>query len=169
MKPGRAWIVLAVLATGLVAAMAIRSATSRVSIERADLSFTLKDMNGQDVKLSDFAGKPLVVNLWATWCAPCRIEMPQLVELNKKYKARGVSIIGISIDDSPEEIRAFAKEFGVPYPLLVGDGRSDVLSSMGYSDVVPMSVFIRADGIVALRMKGIATTRTWERHIEALF
>jgi thiol-disulfide isomerase/thioredoxin len=169
MKPGRAWIVLAVLATGLVAAVAIRSATGPAAVERADLSFTLRDMNGQDVKLSDFAGKPLIVNLWATWCAPCRVEMPQLVELSERYKSRGVTIIGISIDDSPEEIRDFAKQFGVPYPLLVGDGRDDVLSAMGYYGPVPMTVFIRADGIVTHRMPGIATTRTWERHIEALF
>jgi thiol-disulfide isomerase/thioredoxin len=168
-KPGRAWIVLAVLVTALVGAMAIRSLSSPAAVERADLSFTLKDMDGKDVKLSDYAGKPLVVNLWATWCAPCRVEMPQLVELSAKYKARGVSFIGISIDDSPEEIRAFAKQFGVPYPLLVGDGRDDVLSSMGYFGPVPMSIFIRADGIVALRMPGITTTSAWERHIEALF
>ncbi len=116
MKPGRAWIVLVALAALLVVAMAIRSASDPAAVERADLSFTLKDMNGQDVALSDFAGKPLVVNLWATWCAPCRTEMPQLVELSEKYKARGVAIIGISIDDSPEEIRAFAKQFDVPYP-----------------------------------------------------
>ena len=169
MKPGRAWIVLAVLVTVLVGAMAIRSLSSPAAVEHADLSFTLKDMDGKDVKLSDYAGKPLVVNLWATWCAPCRVEMPQLVELSAKYKARGVSFIGISIDDSPEEIRAFAKQFGVPYPLLVGDGRDDVLSAMGYFGPVPMSIFIRADGIVALRMPGIATTSAWERHIEALF
>lgn len=169
MKPGRAWIVLVALAALLVVAMAIRSASDPAAVERADLSFTLKDMNGKDVALSDFAGKPLVVNLWATWCGPCRVEMPQLVELSEKYKARGVAIIGISIDDSPEEIRAFAKQFGVPYPLLVGDGRDDVFSSMGYFGAQPMSIFIRADGIVSHRMVGVATTSTWERRIEALF
>ena len=169
MKPGRAWIVLVVLATALVAAMAIRSATQPVAVEVANLAFTLKDMDGKEVALSDFKGKPLIVNLWATWCAPCRIEMPQLVALSEKYKSRGLAVIGISIDDSPEEIRAFAKEFKVPYPLLVGDGRDDVLSAMGYFGAVPMSIFIRADGIVSVRMPGIATTDRWERQIEALF
>ena len=110
-------VTVGLLAFVLVSALVLRSGESG---KHANLNFKLSDMNGLDVELSRYAGKPLVVNLWATWCGPCRLEMPQLVALYQQYKDKGLTIIGISIDDSPAEIRAFAKEYSVDYPLLVG-------------------------------------------------
>src|ERR1051325_1730376 len=65
--------------------------------EVAKLSFTLKDMNGRELRLSDFKGKPLLINFWATDCGPCRLETPELVDLAAKYKDKGLVVIGISI------------------------------------------------------------------------
>ena len=171
MTGSRFWIAFCVAAVLLALALAARSLdlTPRGAGERADLSFTYKDMHGRDVRLSDYAGKPLVINLWATWCGPCRLEMPQLVDLAARYKDRGLTILGISVDDTPEDIRAFAKEFDVNYPLLVGLGQDEALASLGYFGGVPMTVFIRADGVVVYRMTGIATTEAWERRLETLF
>ena len=87
----------------------------------------------------------------------------------EQYKDKGLTIVGISIDDSPEQIRAFAKEYSVHYPLLVGAGRDDVLAAFGYFGAVPMSIFINADGRITASVPGVATTATWERRIQELF
>lgn len=141
----------------------------RRSDPRVTLSFTLKDMNGRDVALADFAGKPLVVNFWATWCGPCRLEMPQLDALSRKYKERGLTILGISVDDQAADIRRFAAEFKVGYPLLVGLNRPDVQAAFGWEGLLPTSVFVRKDGTIAARLVGLQTEGYWERQIQALF
>jgi cytochrome c biogenesis protein CcmG/thiol:disulfide interchange protein DsbE len=137
--------------------------------EKAALEFTLEDMNGAPVDLRQFAGKPLVINLWATWCGPCRVETPQLEELYQKYKGRGLTVIGVSTDDQPDAIRAFAAEYKVTYPMLVGLGQNPFLTAMGHAQELPMSILIRADGTVVERFVGMRTTEQWEKKIEGLF
>jgi peroxiredoxin len=156
----------ALLAVALVTKSRMRPAATG---EHAVLAFTLKDMNGRDVTLSEFAGKPLVVNFWATWCPPCRVEVPDLVALSAKYRDRGLTIVGVSLDDSPDALRAFAGEFHVTYPLLVGLGHDDLFNAFQLGEAIPMSVLIRADGTVFGRLEGIATQDWWERQIQALF
>ena len=162
---GRVSIALAIAAGLLAVALVARSSAG----ERANLAFTLEDMNGAKVDLSSFAGKPLIVNLWATWCGPCRLEMPQLVGFADKYKDKNLQVIGVSVDDAPDAIRAFAAEYKVTYPMLVGLGQDPFLKSMGYEDTLPMSILIRANGTVAERFVGIKTTDDWERLIRGLF
>jgi thiol-disulfide isomerase/thioredoxin len=125
----------------------------------------LKDMNGADVRLSDFRGRPMVVNLWATWCAPCQREMPQLVALAEKFSEARLVVIGISTDDAPAEIQAFAKAFSVTYPLLVGRDRSDVLVAFEYTGLLPTTVFINAEGMITARLVGRASDAYFERQI----
>ena len=92
--------------------------------QSANLNFTLKDTAGKDVALSSFAGKIIILNFYATWCAPCRIETPDLVKLQQAHPG-DVAIIGILIfDDNVAGVAAFAKEFGVTYPLLDGNNRT---------------------------------------------
>src|SRR3954469_13826533 len=83
----------------------------------APLNFTLKDMNGVDVKLANFKGKPIVLNFWATWCGPCRAEIPSLVELQKQYAEAGqdVVILGISVDDPVEKLKPYAAQMKMNY------------------------------------------------------
>ena len=140
-----------------------------VPVEKAALEFTLEDMNGAQVDLRQFAGRPILINLWATWCGPCRVETPQLEALYQKYRDRGLVIIGVSVDDQPDAIRAFAAEYKVTYPMLVGLGQNPFLTAMGYAQTLPMSILIRADGTVAERFEGMKTTEAWERKIEGLF
>ncbi len=135
----------------------------------ANLEFTLKDPEGRDVRLASFKGKPLIVNFWATWCVPCQLETPELVELSQKYKDRGLTIVGISIDDTPEQVREYARKFGVPYPLVIGSDRNDVADAFGLQDGIPVSVFIRADGTIANRLEGINTKQWFEQRIQELF
>jgi peroxiredoxin len=140
-----------------------------VPVEKAALEFTLEDMNGAPVDLRQFAGKPVVINLWATWCGPCRVETPQLESLFQKFRDRGVAVIGVSVDDQPDAIRAFAAEYKVSYPMLVGLGQNAFLTAMGYAQELPMSILIRADGTVAERFVGMRATEAWEKKIEGLF
>jgi thiol-disulfide isomerase/thioredoxin len=129
---------------------------------------TLEDMNGGRVDLATFKGQPLIVNLWATWCAPCRIETPELVKFAETYRDRGLRVIGISADDTPDLIRAFAAEFGVPYPMLVGLRQDAFLQSIGYQGSLPLTLMIAKDGTIREQITGLRRVAEWERMIEAL-
>ena len=86
----------------------------------ANLDFTLEDMNGNDVAFESLKGKVVLLNFWATWCGPCKIEIPWFVEFAEQHKDDGLVILGLSVDDTPAKIQAFAKEYNVTYPMLVG-------------------------------------------------
>ena len=83
--------------------------------------FELQTLDGKNLKLSDLRGKAVLLNFWATYCGPCKVEMPWFVELQKEYGPQGFQIIGVAMDDaSTEDIAKFAKEMGVNYPILIG-------------------------------------------------
>jgi len=133
----------------------------------ARLDFKLKDMNGVDVKLDSFKGKVILLNFWATWCGPCKAEIPSLVELQEKYPDDLV-VLGFSVDDPAEKIKPYAEEYKVNYPLLVGNGREDVQNAFGPLLGIPVSVIIGRDGVIAKKHTGIATKEQFEREIKAL-
>src|SRR3954454_24302060 len=83
--------------------------------------FTLTDLEGRPLQLSAFRGKVVLLDFWATWCAPCKVEVPHLVALQKKYEPRGLHIIGISMDDDAAPVKIFSREFGVNYPIVLGN------------------------------------------------
>ena len=133
----------------------------------APLHFTLKDMNGADVQLASFKGKVILVNFWATWCGPCKAEIPSLVELQAEYRDDLV-ILGVSVDDPVEKMRPYAAQYKINYPLLVGNGREDVQDAFGPLFGVPVSVIVGRDGKIAKKHSGIATKGQIEREIKAL-
>jgi thiol-disulfide isomerase/thioredoxin len=133
----------------------------------APMQFTLKDMNGVDVKLASFGGKVVIINFWATWCAPCRLEIPSLIELQKKY-ADDLVVLGVSVDDPPEKLRPYAQEFKVNYPLLVGHGRQDFQDAYGPFYGIPVSVFVGRDGRISKKHAGMATKEQLEQEIRSL-
>jgi peroxiredoxin len=159
---------VAIVAVGLVLA----GACARKPQPRWALDFTLKDMAGKDVRLADYKGRPIVVNFWATWCGPCKAEMPDLIALADKHKAEKLAVLGISVDDTPEELRAFAREFKVTYPLLVGRDRDDVAAAFGWAGSVPMTVFVRSDGTISRTAEGPLGmySKDWiDQQLRALF
>ena len=97
----------------------VRSGGARDGLARAMMAIRLFDLKGETRSLDEWRGKVLVVNLWATWCAPCREEIPLFVKLQDEYRERGVQVIGVAIDRR-EKVQAFAREFGINYPLLLG-------------------------------------------------
>jgi thiol-disulfide isomerase/thioredoxin len=133
----------------------------------ARLDFTLKDMHGVDVQLASFKGKVILLNFWATWCGPCRAEIPSLVELQEQY-ADDLVVLGLSVDDTAEKLLPYAAEFKMNYPVLVGNGREDVQEAFGPLFGIPVSVIIGRDGVIAKKHSGIATKEQIEREIKAL-
>ena len=133
----------------------------------APLHFTLKDMNGVDVKLASFKGKVILLNFWATWCGPCKAEIPSLVELQEQY-GDDLVVLGFSVDDPVEKMRPYAEEYKINYPLLVGNGREDVQEAFGPLYGIPVSVIIDREGRIAKKHSGIASKAQFEREIKSL-
>jgi thiol-disulfide isomerase/thioredoxin len=116
-------------------------------------TFTLKDRDGAPRSLAHWAGRPLLVNFWATWCAPCRREIPLLKQLRKDHAADGLEVIGIAVDFR-EDVLKYAAEIGLDYPLLIGEQDGlDAAAAFGLDPVLPFSVFSDRQGrIVAVRV-----------------
>jgi thiol-disulfide isomerase/thioredoxin len=134
----------------------------------AKLDFALKDMNGQEIKLASFKGKVVMLNFWATWCGPCKVEIPMFVDLQQQYRDKGLTFLGVSIDDQPEQLREFAKEYRMNYPVLVGLGRDDVQTAFGPMFGIPVTLLIARDGTICTRYLGPRPKERFERDIKAL-
>jgi cytochrome c biogenesis protein CcmG/thiol:disulfide interchange protein DsbE len=128
--------------------------------------FELKLINGKGktLKLSDFEGKGVVVNFWATWCEPCKIEMPWLVRLQKKYRARGLQIVGVAMDKSPERsISRFANKMRVNYPVVLGTDQ--VAALYGGVEGLPELFFIDRSGTILRHDAGLISESAIESNI----
>ena len=134
----------------------------------ANLDFTLEDMNGNDVAFESLKGKVVLLNFWATWCGPCKIEIPWFVEFAEQHKDDGLVILGLSVDDTADKIRAFAEEYNVNYPLLVGLGREDFQEAYGPVWGIPMTFFIDREGTLCRTHTGIANREEFEKDIADL-
>jgi len=135
---------------------------------QANLDFTVRDMNGANVRLADYKGKVILVNFWATWCPPCKAEIPGFIALQDQYKDQGLVILGISGDDDPETLRAFASEWKINYPMIVGRDEHELLDAYGPIYGYPISVIVGRDGAVCGKHIGPATKEQFEREIKAL-
>ena len=134
----------------------------------AKLDFTLKDMNGANVTFADHKGKVVLLNFWATWCPPCKMEIPWFVEFQEEYGPKGFQVLGVSVDDPPEKLPPFAREFGTNYPLLVGADREDVQEAYGPIFGIPVTVIIGRDGRVCKRHLGPVGKEQFESEIKSL-
>jgi peroxiredoxin len=116
--------------------------------------FTLQALDGKTVHLADFRGKAVLLNFWATWCEPCKIEMPWFVELQKQYGPEGLQVVGIAMDDaSQEDIAKFASNMGVNYPILIG--KEAVGDAYGGVQFLPATFYIGRDGKVVDKVFGL--------------
>jgi thiol-disulfide isomerase/thioredoxin len=116
--------------------------------------FALETLDGRNLRLSDLRGKAVLLNFWATWCAPCKIEMPWFVELQNEYGPQGLQIVGVAMDDSSkEDIAKFARDMGVNYPVLLG--KEAVGDAYGGVPALPESFFISRDGKIVDKILGL--------------
>jgi cytochrome c biogenesis protein CcmG, thiol:disulfide interchange protein DsbE len=127
--------------------------------------FSLPDMSGQQLKLSDYRGKVVLLDFWATWCDPCRDEIPHFVELQNKVGDQGFQIIGVSMDDGPEPVRDFYRKFKMNYPVVMGNAQIGEL----YGGVLglPIAFMIGRDGRIYSKHIGATEVSLLEREIEA--
>ena len=134
----------------------------------ANFDFTLEDMNGNNLSFESLRGKVLLLNFWATWCGPCKIEVPWLVEFADQYRDQGLVVLGLSIDDTADKIQDFARAYDVNYPMLIGLDRDDFQEAYGPIWGVPMTFFVDREGTICRTHAGIATREEFEKDIADL-
>jgi thiol-disulfide isomerase/thioredoxin len=134
----------------------------------APLEFTMQDVAGKDIKLSQYKGKVILLDFWATWCGPCKVEIPGFVEFQDKYGKDGLQVIGISVDDKAEDLEPYIKELRMNYPVLLGLGRDDVQDAFGPIAGIPTTLLIARDGRICATHAGFAAKETFHREIKAL-
>ena len=139
-----------------------------VEARPADFNFQVQDMNGEEFDFESLKGKVVLLNFWATWCGPCKVEVPWFVEFLDEYGDDGLAVVGVSIDDTADKIQEFSAEYDVDYPMLVGVDREDVQESFGPIWGVPMTFFIDREGILCRSHAGIATKDEFEKDITDL-
>ena len=158
---------LAIAAAVAIAMWPVWSAT-HVDGDSADLDFVVKDMNGRDVRLADFKGRPVILNFWATWCGPCKVEIPALIELADKYRDDKLVVLGVSVDDTPEDLKLFADEYKMNYPVLVGRDQNRLQEVYDSVLLIPVTWYIRPDGTVFLKHKGPASREWFEEQLRTM-
>jgi len=135
---------------------------------KAAPAFTLITLEGKKVSLSDFKGHPVLVNFWATWCGPCKVEMPWFEEFSKQYASQGLVILGLAddVDAGNEAIAKVAKKTGVTYPILLTDGKVQKAYSPEGMDYLPMSFYVDRNGIIVDETAGLGGKDQIEAHIK---
>jgi thiol-disulfide isomerase/thioredoxin len=129
-------------------------------------AFTLMTLDGKKVSLSDYKGRPVLVNFWATWCGPCKVEMPWFEAFHKQYAAQGFEILGLTddVDAGKDVIARVAQKIGVTYPILLTDGK--VQTAYGGLDYLPMSFYIDKNGVIVEETAGLGSKDEIEAHIK---
>jgi thiol-disulfide isomerase/thioredoxin len=124
-------------------------------------AWELKDVEGKAVKSSNFAGKVVILDYWATWCGPCRMEIPGFIELQKQYADKGLVVIGISLDqDGASAVKPFSEKMGINYPIVLGD--EAVVSAFGGIEGIPTTFIIDRVGNIVRKHVGYAPKAEFE-------
>jgi thiol-disulfide isomerase/thioredoxin len=137
----------------IVAALMLPLNGAPKELPKAELN--LKDMHGQKVRLRDYRGKVVVLNFWATWCGPCKAELPMLVEAAKDYGSRGVVFVAASLDDEKTKqlVPAFVSAHQIGFPVWLG-ATGDDLAKLGLGEAVPATAFLDQEGHIQARILG---------------
>jgi thiol-disulfide isomerase/thioredoxin len=154
--------VLAVMVMAMLFGCTSRNETSSASAS----DFTLQDLNGKTVKLSDFKGKPVLIDFWATWCPPCRDSIPEIVKLHKTYSGKGLVVLGISLDGGDwDSVRSFATQSGITYPVL--KGTEEVVSRFQVR-TIPLLVILNKEGKPVKRYLGVGGDDELEKDVKSV-
>jgi thiol-disulfide isomerase/thioredoxin len=130
-------------------------------------AWELPDLGGKTVQLYDFRGRIVVLNFWATWCPPCRREIPALIAFQKQYADKGVTVIGVAMDENGlERVANFAKRMGINYPVVLGDGKT--AEACGGIEALPTTFILGRNGAVVSGMEGEANGAILEKMVKPL-
>ena len=146
-----------------VAAQRILESTADES-RRTAPDFSLKDINGHTVRLSDFRGRVVLLNFWATWCPPCKVEIPWFVEFENQYQAMGLTVLGVSMDeDGWKAVKPFLEARNINYPIVVGN--EDISVLYGGIDSLPTTLLIGRDGRTEFYHQGLVGRGEYQTEI----
>lgn len=155
-----------VLASMAALALPVCAQPSPSLVDHRAPEFALPDLAHHRVDLAALRGKVVLLNFWATWCAPCRLEMPRFVEWQKQYGPQGLQIVGVSIDDDATPVHPFVETMHINYPILIGDARLG--ERYGGVMGVPVTFLIDRHGIVRARIDGATDLAAIEKQIRQL-
>jgi thiol-disulfide isomerase/thioredoxin len=152
----------------LTAAILVVLSSAALGQDKGDgQQLELKDTEGRALRLSDYKGKVVLLNFWATWCAPCRAEMPDLIKWQREYRRHGLQIIGVTYPpEDPAEVRKLIKSVNVNYPIALGEKQTKAIFDEG--ETIPISVVIDKSGMVREVIKGIIFPEEFEQKIKPL-
>jgi peroxiredoxin len=130
-------------------------------------NFSLQDSDGRSVQLSDYRGKVVLLNFWATWCGPCKVEIPWFMEFERKHKDRGFAVVGVSMDeDGWQVVKPFASKLGINYRILLG---SDSIAQLyGGVDSLPTTFIIDREGRIAAVHIGLVSKSSYEKDLDEI-
>jgi thiol-disulfide isomerase/thioredoxin len=130
-------------------------------------ALALKDLRGRTVRISDYKGKVVLLNFWATWCPPCRAEMPDLIKWQQQYRGKGLQVIGITYPPTElSAVRRFIRSIKVNYPVLLGATKTKTLFDSG--ETLPITVVIDREGNIRERIEGILLDEEFEQKVRPL-
>jgi thiol-disulfide isomerase/thioredoxin len=130
-------------------------------------ALALKDLRGRNLRLSDYKGKVVLLNFWATWCPPCRAEMPDLIKIQREYGGKGLQVIGITYPpEEIKEVRQFVRKLGVNYPIALGT--KEIKTLFDESETLPVTIVIDRQGNIRERIEGILLPKEFEQKIKPL-
>lgn len=157
------WIAVVVIAFAVI----VKWASKRSSAKAKPLApeFTLPQLDGVPLSLSSYRGKVVLLDFWATWCVPCREETPHFVELQQKNGGRGLQIIGVSMDDSPDPVRPFVQQFHINYPIVMGTAKTG--EQYGGVLGLPIAILIDREGHIVSKHIGATGAAVFEKEVAA--
>jgi len=169
----KVFAVVVILAIG--AYLVTRHSSRTAELTRSNIGAThsfapellLTDLGGQKLELSSYRGKVVILDFWATWCEPCRTEIPRFVELQNEYRDQGLQIIGISLDDDPKPVRGFYQQFKMNYPVAIGD--ANLAERYGGILGLPVNFVIDREGRIHAKHVGEVDISLIEQEINSLF
>ena len=130
-------------------------------------AFAVKTVDGKTLKLSDLRNKPVIVDLWATWCGPCRASMPDLNDMHARYGAKGLTVVGLSVDETgPAPVKRFASQLGVKFTIAMAN--DDILDAYGPIRSIPTTFFINRKGEIVRRVIGRIDSETMNNYVQEI-
>ena len=140
------------------------SGTLSIASDKEAPDFTLTDLSGKSISLSDLKGKVIFVNFWATWCGPCRHEIPDFIEFYNKNKDNGVVILGVSVDKSANKVRDFVEDNKINYPIVMAT--NEMVRDYKPGKFIPTTIIIDTDGMIQEKKVGVMDKTTLEHYFK---